>query len=339
MAITRIYQSGAENGLGEILSQGVTTLRSDAARTGTYYFRADAHNNESVYWNIPDTRQVRAGQAMRWNSFGTLSGGDHMIVHDGVTKLIEVEPVIANGNLLLKVAGVQQDVTIDTPCAIPDIWYHLAMDCKIDNVAGWAYVYLDGVLILSFDGNTGNVNVDRIRFGTRTDVGVGPFYFDVDDVYIDDTTGEAGPEPPPILRFYPVRPNGNGNYSQWDGSDGNQVDNYLLVDEVLPNGDTDYVETDTVDEFDSYDMSTIVLDSNEEIMAVIPIVNAKHTDGTEEIAVGTRLAGTNLVGADQVPGIAYAFFWERQTAKPGGGAWGQNDINDFEVLLKSRGTY
>lgn len=49
-------------------------------------------------------------------------------------------------------------------------------------------------------------------------------------------------------------PNGNGDLSQWAGSDGNSTDNYLLVDEVPPNT-TDYVESNTSGQIDEYELT------------------------------------------------------------------------------------
>jgi hypothetical protein len=144
-----------------------------------------------------------------------------------------------------------------------------------------------------------------------------------------------------MLRFYPSLPNGDGNYSQFDGSDGNQVNNYQLVDEV-PANVTDYVETVTVDQFDSYDLADIALSVGATILAVIPTVYSVRDGDAEEIALGTRLGGADLVGSDQVPPSGYsdkAFLNERQTTKPGGGAWAEADVNNAEIVIKSRGSY
>ncbi len=157
-------------------------------------------------------------------------------------------------------------------------------------------------------------------------------------MYIEDTTGEGSDVVPPKLRFYYLTPDGNGNYADWDGSDGNQVDNYLLVDEVPPS-DADYVETNVVDRLDSYTMTTFVLGTGQTIVAVIPIVRGQREGITEELALGTRYSGTDLIGSDQEPLGSFRYLWERQIAKPGGGDWNQSAIDGVETVIKSRGTF
>lgn len=49
------------------------------------------------------------------------------------------------------------------------------------------------------------------------------------------------------------RPNGNGDNSQWTGSDGNSTDNYALVNEVPPST-ANYVESNTANQIDDYEM-------------------------------------------------------------------------------------
>jgi len=342
MAITRLMQAGAESGsLLELDSTGGAgaSIVTSGQKTGARAFQASNAGANTSYFlqNIPATRQIRKGCYHQITLFNTTSPYlTFLSIRSAGGELIGLQYTSVGNNLSLMIAGVAQ-ATI--PGYTLNVLRHVAIDINIDASAGWAKVYIDGVLQLSFEGNTGNADIITDWFGKIAGSGgTGTVTYIFDDIYIDDTTGEAATAPP-VLRFYYVTPNANGNYSQWDGSDGNQVDNYLLIDEIPPNSDTDYVETNVVDELDSYNMTTITLEAGQQVEAIIPFAFVKRAGSTEEIALGTRLSGTDAVGSDQAPTTSYNFLWERQTTKPGGGAWAQADIDGFETVLKSRGSY
>jgi hypothetical protein len=86
-------------------------------------------------------------------------------------------------------------------------------------------------------------------------------------------------------------------------------------------------------------MTTYTLGAGESCVALIPVAVCKHTGATEDIAIGTRYSSTDVIGSDQDPGNNYGPNAERQTTKPGGGAWDQTAIDGVEVVVKSRGSY
>jgi hypothetical protein len=219
-------------------------------------------------------------------------------------------------------------------------WKHIVIDLKINSSSGYVGVWKDGDQITNTTSiNTGSGTVNNIAFGHFGGSGDTPTYWD--DIYIDDMTGETTPTIGPILRFYPLTPNGNGNYAQFDGSDGNSVDNYLLVDERPP-GTSDYVQTNVVDEYDSYQLTSYTLATGETVEAIIPIIYGIRYGNSEQIALGTRYSSTDLIGSDQNLATSYTlgtYRWERQTTKPGGGAWDQTSMDGAELVIKSRGSY
>jgi hypothetical protein len=347
MTITRRWQAGAEpqdfSEFSGTIGNGNTTIFTSSPKTGGASFRFYGPASDTCYGYvaIPATRQIRGGLFFRidsvsatfWRFFtlNTPAGG-----------LVDLRYTRSNGGVSLWVNNSQIDEI--TSCS-PGTWYHIGFDIKIHPTDGWAKFYLDGILILSFEGNTGDVDITTLYTGKVSGSysggsGLGTsFTLIVDDLYIDDTTGESTPQTVPIKRFFPAIADGNGYYSQWTGSDGNQVDNYALVDETPPNADTDYVQALSADLLDSYAMSTYTLQANESCVAIIPYAVVKRTGTTEQLALGTRLSSTDLVGSDQNPPTAYGVLWERQETKPGGGAWTQSDIDGFEAVIKSRGTY
>ena len=95
-----------------------------------------------------------------------------------------------------------------------------------------------------------------------------------------------------------------------------------------------------MDQFDSYDMATYTLGEGETFISLIPSVYAQRFGAAEELAIGTRYSGTDLLGSDFDPGAgSYTLHQERQLTKPGGGAWTQAAVDDVELLIKSRGVF
>jgi hypothetical protein len=332
MAITRRWQSGFESGeLGELTSwnSSVSVGTSPSPYTGTYSFIVSNTGLSYGTVDFTSTNQLRMG------FYYYIDAHDHTdsaFLNLGYVKLSRNKTTF---KWQLKINGVTQDTSDLT--YVLDTWYHVGIDIKYNDTTGWAYVYVDGVEDMTFSGNTGSSAQSNAIFGATDGSNPGGYLFD--DMYIDDTTGEGSAAQVPILRFYPLDPDGNGNYSQFDGSDGNSVDNYLLVDE-RPASDSDYVETNVVDEFDSYTMTSKTLGSGETIQAVIPWARTQRAGTTEQIALGTRYSSTDLIGSDQDPAVATpGYLWERQTTKPGGGSWDQTSLDGFETVIKSRGTY
>lgn len=340
MAITRLRNCGAElndkwmevDATEQYGGDGIT-IQTDYVYTGTYSFRVwnGSITNSRAIYNFGSTiTQCRVGLWYRIQSLASTL--NHMSIRTSSGTDIAQLQCSSSGSQIY-VNGAVRDSTGGN---YYQNWHHILIDLKIDSVNGWCYVYRDGLLDLSWDGNTGSTGVNRFVIGKW-----GNNYTHIanwDDIYIDNTTGEASPVAGPLLRFYYVLPNGNGNYAQWTGSDGDSTDNYQLVDERPPSS-TDYVQGLTADQYDSYAMNTISLADGQLVKAVIPTVIAKRNGSVEQLAIGTRYSSTDLISSDKTPGGSYDLYDERQTTKPGGGDWEQTSIDGMELLLKSRGTY
>lgn len=74
----------------------------------------------------------------------------------------------------------------------------------------------------------------------------------MDDLYVLDDSGSTNNDFLGDCRVEALLPDGNGTTNQFNGSDGNSVDNYLLVDEVPADDDTTYVEDSTATNQDLY---------------------------------------------------------------------------------------
>jgi len=356
MTITREFQTGfelnsvtAETSATLLQYSGAVVVANTQVKTGSYALKV---GNPGTYgadpaaavFNTSASRQKRCGWQMRLQA----NKNDTM---DRYWRVFDIRDVSGNKLVTLRYNGGIQTLYLDVGGSNKasyttynnDVWKHFSVDVKIDSSAGWVKVYMNGSLIMSWSGNTGNANITDILLGNFP--GLGDYYCQVnyiyfDDLYIDDTAGESEPtSAPPIRYFQVVAPNADGNYSQWVGSDGNSTNNYALVDEIPPST-ADYIICSGVDVLDSYNMDTTTIPANHEIVALIPTVYAKKTGLTDvQVALGTRLSSTDLVGSDQTLTGTDALYFERQLTKPGGGNWTQTDLDAVETVVKSRGSY
>jgi hypothetical protein len=241
-------------------------------------------------------------------------------------------------DLTLEVGGTSRAYAVG---ALPTTAFaHFGVSVKINSSAGWITIYKDGVAILTYSGNTGNADMVLTRFGTP-DQSITYTYYD--DLYIDDTTGEAAAATVPDRRFAYVLPNADGNYSQCAGSDGNSVNNSLLVDEQPHNSETDYVEATALDQKDTYNMATITLPTGNSIAAVIPYAYARKTDAAAATLITNtiRTGGVDLNGADQALASAYGIpLWTRFVKQADGATdWNQAALDALEVGFVGRGAF
>jgi hypothetical protein len=342
MTITRLHQAGAE--LNNILSEFTSvsnvavTTSATKAQSGTYSFRFQNQYTASLVLSTTYT-QMRVGFFAL--HFGTGAGDDPGLIAFAGSGTIGIE-LRWDGDastFRLYRNTTQIASVLSAEFAAEDAWHHVAIDLKLDNSAGWVYVYVDGVAIIEFDGDTiGTVSaLDTVRFGSdRTNISWDSYLY-IDDFYLDSTTGESAPAAPPDYRFLPVLPAGNGYISQWVGNDADSTDNYLLVDETPPDGDTSYVESAGSGEIDSYTMTNPTISVGWEISAVIAmaVVKKLNAGGSLNLKLNTRttVSAVNHSASSSpiVLGTSYALAWDRRALRPDGGVWNQATVDVLEI--------
>jgi hypothetical protein len=225
--------------------------------------------------------------------------------------------------------------------------YVMSIHVKIADADGIIEVRADGQDMVSFSGDTkpgANTGATDIYIGSPTITYSFTNYAYFDSILLNDTTG-PGPDNtwPDYAPLYPIFPTGNGTYSQMTGSDGNQVDNYALVDDMPGNGDTDYVKATQADLIDSYAATDPVIPEGATINSVIIKASPRKTNAAvdTQIAIGLRSGGVDAVGADTSLPTAYGqMIQQRFTLDPADNqAWTPEKINALELLIKSRGAY
>lgn len=221
-----------------------------------------------------------------------------------------------------------------TKVLLGNVWYYLELRVVFNDTTGIVQLKIDNGLEIDLSGQDTN-NAGGNAANTLLLAGpVGGFQYD--DLYLCDGTGPA-----PYNTFLgdcrveTLLPNGNGNSSQLAGSDGNSVDNYLLVDEADPNDDTDYVESSTVGQKDTYAYSDLAVTSGTVYAVQIAPWAKKTNAGFRSIKTIGRLSGTEEDSAEILLPSSYSYpAFDIRTTKPGGGAWTIADVNNAEFGVK-----
>lgn len=209
------------------------------------------------------------------------------------------------------------------------------LECKavIHDTTGSYEVRVNGVNVLAGSGvdtrNGGNGVVTSVALMA---VRSGELW---DDVYICDGSGSTNNDFLGDNRVDCYFPNGNGNSSQLVGSDGNSVDNYLLVDESAPNDDTDYVQSATATEKDTYSFPNMA-HTPATISGVQILMNAKKDDsGSRSLASVIRSGGADTDGATQALSTSYAYYMQISETDPNTtAAWTQSGFDAAEFGVK-----
>lgn len=176
-------------------------------------------------------------------------------------------------------------------------WIWIEVKVRANDVTGFLEIKVNGTVVLSYVGDTAGqsgpgagLGITRLEYSAAN---AAP----IDDIYVLDTAG-PGPYNDYLgeVQVETLVPNGNGASSQFVGSDGNSVDNYLLVDE-LPAVDTDRVESSTLGHRDLYQFTDPAAGVGE-VLAVMPCVAVSKTvAGPASIKLVERLGGTDRVSA------------------------------------------
>lgn len=238
--------------------------------------------------------------------------------------------------LLFAWRGTTGTVLGTASAAVPvGSWCYI--ECKVtigDSPNGAFAIRLNGVTVLNLTGqdtrNAGNASANGVRISLSN---TGISY--VDDIYICDAIGTTNNDFLGDCKVEQVLPTGAGASTLWTPSAGS---NYQCVDDVPPNGDTDYVSSATAGQTDTYAFGDLGVASGT-VKAVQATVNARKDDaGSRSLAVVARPGSTDRVGATQAVGDSYAGYTEIWNTNPDtAAAWSVPEVNasSFGVRLIS----
>lgn len=217
-------------------------------------------------------------------------------------------------------------------------WTYIETKVVLHDTTGVVQVRLNGntTPVINFSGDTKNAGtdtkIDRVSFGANTGDG-NQHYFD--DLYICNDAGSVNNDFLGDVSVQTVFPSGDGASSQWVGSDGNSVSNYLLVDESPDPNTTDYVESNTSGNIDTYaftDLTGVTIKG-----VVHRSYAAKSDSGAQLMRQTVRISGTNYPGSDLSPSTTYGAFSRLMEASPATStAWTLAEFNAAEFGVEAR---
>lgn len=214
-------------------------------------------------------------------------------------------------------------------------WNYIEIQATIADSGGTVKVRLNGATTneIDFTGDTKNAgtstNIDQVVLLTSGSGSTARF----DDVYVLNSTGSSNTTFLGDIRVHALSPNNNGTYSQLTGSDGNQTDNYQLVDEK-PFSSSDYVGSPTVGLRDTYALADLPAVS--QIFGLQNNFIGAKSDATSGNAKSALLINSTLYyGATRALGTSYVAYSDIYDTNPNTlTAWTSTVVNSMEAGME-----
>lgn len=204
-----------------------------------------------------------------------------------------------------------------------DTWYYIEIKVYVHATEGTVDVYIDGVSEVSLDEQNTKpqtaASVDRIGLvnGASGDVAFDDSYFDDAEVH--------GPR-----RVETLRPTADTAQKDFTASTGS--DNYAMVDETTGDGDTTYVESDTVGHKDLYAMADLSETPTTIDCVQVNITVRETTAGQYNARPIMDSGGTTYNGSIGGLGTTYADFMHRWAVNPNGSAaWSKSAVDALKA--------
>lgn len=217
-------------------------------------------------------------------------------------------------------------------------WHYWEFKVTIDDTNGEVMVRRDGVTILNVSGvdtrNSGaNTNAYTLQFPNNSENNTSSY----DDLYIikNDNVGLSN-----FLGEIEVEallPNGNGNYSDLVGSDGNSTDNYLLVDDSPTVNDTDFVGSAVDGAKDTYTFGNLARPSSVVRALQVSFRSRKSDTGSKSVRRILRSNNTDHTGDDI--NLASSYTWNQEILEKNPlttNDWTQSDVDNLEAGVEVR---
>jgi hypothetical protein len=282
-----------------------------------------------------DTSEIYLGFAWKPVDFGTVVESSPVVRFMAGASATCAVLVNRDGSCILQVRGTNQSPVSGFN---ENQWQYVEVYLKVNASTGSFIVKKDGVTITTVTGNTllntNDLKIEAVQLGVQTTLNLHQHYFD--DIYICDETGSKNNTFLGDSTVDIIRPNGVGASSDWApvGS-GSPTLNYTFVNQVPHDGDTSYVESNTVGHKDLY--------LYEDVNAGIPSIHGLQVNTIfRKEDFGPRLA-VNVVKSSATEEDSseagmnldyYSFYSVHEDDPDAAAAWTAATVNAAEFGLK-----
>ena len=202
-------------------------------------------------------------------------------------------------------------------------YYYFEVSYNIDDVTGKCALYLDGVLECSA------TNVDTRRLTATVNgaamIGSGAAATDYCDWYFQNSYAILGER-----RCLNLTPTSDGTYSEWTPSTG--TSHFAMVDEIPPNGDTDYLSSVTVGQRDIFGFSDLPYTPATVDAVQVSLYARKDDAAVRQIAPLLRTAGADQLGTAVTLTTSYLDYLQVYVVNPTtAAAWTPAQVNALEA--------
>lgn len=355
--MANLYLNGFEWGTAREFSQffgvGDDEIRSyselgyyntpSQARSGNYCFELGGYRT-GIYVVYPSREEVYIQFAIKSNNYTSFFGEDQVfwwnctngsntlktigqlgITYAGQIYLYVWNPIYDFGDYtspLLLVGG--GNIRLQG-----EVWYVIEVRIKSHNTTGTIEVRVDGITDISFSGCTAPSGYNN---STRCGWYAFWMYF-LDDIVINDTTGSFNNSWPNQMKIVLLKPNSQGDYSEWDKEGG--ILGYDLVNNV-PSDPSTYVYSTTSSQREMYQLENLP-DEAETVSVVRGSAWANRSSkNLSQLIFEAKTGGSIYSSSGQNLYLAphhtsYAWDYNPNT----GVAWTVNDVNLMQGGIKS----
>ncbi len=343
MTLSIKYANGFETGLvsgqdGGQLSIGGVDIRAAAARSGDYGVRVDANDTFTITPADTDfTKAIHFGFAMQTLGTYTSDISFASIWQQGIANYITLY-YNATSNML-EIGKSTGTVSAPSPSYsfgvefVDNVWNYIEIAFLINDSTGAIKAKQNGVLVVDESGidtqNTGTApSSGKVNAILRAGSGLSP------DSYFDDVViAEASSTTLELLgevAILPGRPD-SAVTSDMTGSDANQVDNHLLVDEHPP-ASADYVESSTIGHQDTYGTDLAIASGTTILGVQVKATVFKDVGGERTMGLYVKEGVTEDTSAGKGVSVSETIISEIWETNPDtAAAWTVAEVNAVEI--------
>lgn len=216
-------------------------------------------------------------------------------------------------------------------------WYYIELKATIaDSIgANTCKVRVNGSDVITVTTGqdiqaTANSTANQLLLGQSANAGA-VYTYDYCDLYVCDASGSVNNDFLGDCRVECLLPSGAGTNTAFTASTGA---NYTCVDENPATDDTDYVESSTATQKDTYAMGNLSSTANA-VYGVQTCMTARKTDaGARSVAAVVRSGSTDYDGATVSLADTYSILTEIRETDPNNGSWTPTTVNAMEAGIK-----